>query len=60
VAKPQSKQILQMLVSKLGGLLNRQVYYMPFSRSLKLGEAEANTIDSIYREYITNSGILFV
>ncbi|KAK4906614.1 hypothetical protein LTR49_024261 [Elasticomyces elasticus] len=36
VAKPQSKQMAQMMVSKLGGLLDRRVYYMPFSRALKL------------------------
>jgi len=60
VAKPQSKQMFQMLVSKLGGLLDRRVYHMPFSRSLRLGEAEANAIGSIYRECMTNGGILLV
>ncbi|EXJ68848.1 uncharacterized protein A1O5_07780 [Cladophialophora psammophila CBS 110553] len=60
VAKPQSKQMFQMLVSKLGGLLNRRVYHMPFSRSLKLGIAEANTIASICLECMTNGGILLV
>ena len=60
VAKPQSKQIFQMLVSKMGGLLDRRVYHMPFSRALRLGEAEANAIGSIYRECTTNGGILLV
>lgn len=60
VAKPQSKQMIQMLVSKLGGLLDRRVYYMPFSRSLKLGEAEAYTIGEIYRECMSNGGVLLV
>lgn len=60
VAKPQSKQMLQMLVSKLGGLLDRRVCHMLFSRALRFGKAEANTIDSIYRECMTNGGILFV
>jgi hypothetical protein len=36
VAKPQSKQMAQMLISKFGGLLRRRIYYMPFSRSLPL------------------------
>ena len=35
VAKPQSQQMAQMLISKLGGLLDRRVYFMPISRSLK-------------------------
>jgi len=30
VAKPQSKQMAQMLISKFGGLLRRRIYYMPF------------------------------
>ena len=60
VAKPQSKQMFQMLVSKMGGLLDRRVYHMPFSRALRLGEAEANAIGSIYRECMTNGGILLV
>jgi Protein of unknown function (DUF3638)/Protein of unknown function (DUF3645) len=60
VAKPQSKQMFQMLVSKLGGLLDRRVYHMPFSRALRLGEAEANAIGSIYRDCMANGGILFV
>jgi hypothetical protein len=35
VAKPQSKQMLQILASKVGGLLNRRIYHVPLSRSLK-------------------------
>ncbi|KAF8860560.1 hypothetical protein BDZ45DRAFT_800719 [Acephala macrosclerotiorum] len=60
VAKPQSKQMLHMLLSKLGGLLDRRVYHMPFSRKLKLSQAEARTIDSICRECMKNGGILLV
>ncbi|TVY25882.1 hypothetical protein LHYA1_G005662 [Lachnellula hyalina] len=60
VAKPQSKQMLQMMVSKLGGLLDRRVYHMPFSRSLRLGEAEANAIGDIYKECMTNGGVLLL
>jgi hypothetical protein len=33
---------------------------MLFSCALRLGEAEANTISSIYRKCMTNGGILFV
>ncbi|KAF2835464.1 hypothetical protein M501DRAFT_432682 [Patellaria atrata CBS 101060] len=60
VAKPQSRQMFQMLVSKLGGLLSRRVYHLPFSRSLMLGEAEINTIYSICQECMTNGGVLLV
>jgi len=60
VAKPQSKQMFQMLVTKLGGLLNRRVYHMPFSRSLKLGKAEVDKIGILCRECKANGGVLLV
>lgn len=60
VAKAQSKQMAQMLISKLGGLLNRRVYYMPFSRSLKLDAAAAATVSRICRECMAAGGVLLV
>ncbi|KAF2217449.1 hypothetical protein CERZMDRAFT_92099 [Cercospora zeae-maydis SCOH1-5] len=60
VAKPQSKQMRQMLISKLGGLVNRRVYYMPFSRSLKLDAAGAAAVCELLRECTLNGGILLV
>ena len=60
VAKPQAKQMLQMLVSKLGGMLDRRVYHMPFSRALKLTEEDTNAIGDMYRECMANGGILLV
>lgn len=52
--------MLQMLVSKLGGLLNRRIYHMPFSRSLKLGKYEADIIRKTYEDCMTKRGILLV
>ncbi|RYC61027.1 hypothetical protein CHU98_g5182 [Xylaria longipes] len=61
VAKPQSKQMAQMLTSKLGGLLDRRVYYMPFSRALKVNStALADTIDKMMRNCRNNGGVLLV
>ncbi|KAF3031198.1 hypothetical protein E8E12_000087 [Didymella heteroderae] len=60
VGKPQSKQMLQMLVSKLGYLLNRRVYHMPFSRAIRPSAHEADLIREIYEECITNRGVLLV
>ncbi|KAI3342590.1 hypothetical protein F4824DRAFT_113897 [Ustulina deusta] len=61
VAKPQSKQMAQMLISKLGGLLNRRVYYMPFSRALNIGSTRAAAIiDKIMRECEDSGGVLLV
>lgn len=60
VAKPQSKQMLQMLVAKLGGMLGRRVYQMPFSRNLRLSANDAQTIRQIYDECIANRGVLLI
>lgn len=58
--KPQEKQMFQMLVSKLGGLLNRRVYRMPFSRALQPKEADAIMIDNMCRECMANGDVLLV
>jgi hypothetical protein len=60
VAKPQSRQMFQMLVSKLGGLLNRRIYHMPFSRALTLSASQADIIGDIYQECMTNRGIMLI
>ncbi|KAI0551021.1 hypothetical protein F4679DRAFT_572663 [Xylaria curta] len=58
VAKPQSKQMLQMLVAKLGGLLDRQIYHLPFSRASKLDDAGSRTIAQLLKECMQSGGIL--
>ena len=60
VAKPQSKQMAQMLISKLGGLIGRRVYFMPFSRALKLDATTADKVGKIMQECKDNGGILLV
>ncbi|CAO2648219.1 Nn.00g074860.m01.CDS01 [Neocucurbitaria sp. VM-36] len=60
VAKAQSQQMFQMLVSKLGGLLNRRIYHMPFSRKLRLSPANAENVRKIYEECVQNRGVLLV
>ena len=52
--------MFQMLVSKLGGLLNRRIYHMPFSRALTLNASQADTIGELYQECMVNRGILLV
>lgn len=49
-----------MLVSKLGGLLNRRVYYLPFSRDIKISKSAAKAIDSLLEECRMNKGVLMV
>ncbi|KAF9894652.1 hypothetical protein FE257_006540 [Aspergillus nanangensis] len=60
VAKPQSRQMFQMLVSKLGGLLGRRIYHLPISRSLHIGETEAEEIERMCQECMAEGGALLV
>ncbi|EPE04166.1 very large low complexity protein [Ophiostoma piceae UAMH 11346] len=60
VGKPQSKQMLQMLVSKLGGISGRRIYHMPFSRSLKLEETHFEVINRMCHECKDAGGIMLV
>ncbi|OJK01293.1 hypothetical protein ASPACDRAFT_51200 [Aspergillus aculeatus ATCC 16872] len=60
VAKPQSRQMFQMLVSKLGGLLGRRVYHLPVSRSLRIGESEAREIEWMCKDCMAEGGVLLV
>jgi hypothetical protein len=56
----KQNEIFQMLVGKLGGLLGRRVYHMPISRSLKLGEVEADDIQRMCLECMSQGGVFLV
>lgn len=61
VAKPQAKQMFEMLVSKLGGLLGRPVFHLPFSRGVKFrGEEDAICVQRLFEECIAAGGVLLV
>ena len=60
VAKPQSKQMWQMLVSKLGGLIDQRVRLMPFSRSLKLSITDADAVGELVRGCMSRGDVLLV
>lgn len=52
--------MLQMLISKLGGLLDRRIYHMPFSRDLRLNEVDARAIHEMYQDCMARRGILLI
>lgn len=58
VTKPQAKELHRILVTKLGGWLGNRVYYMPFSRSLRLTANDCISLDSIYRDCMKSGGVL--
>ncbi|RAL16905.1 uncharacterized protein BO97DRAFT_439831 [Aspergillus homomorphus CBS 101889] len=60
VAKPQSRQMFQMLVAKLGGLLGRRVYHLPVSRSLRICRPEAEEIERMCQDCMAEGGVLLV
>lgn len=60
VLKPLSGQMFQMLVQKLGGLVNRRIFYMPFSRGVKITQKSARAIRLLYEECMESGGIFLV
>ena len=60
VLKSLSSQMFQLLLNKLGGMINRRVLFMPISRSLKLDRAVADRIRSMYEDCKKSGGILLV
>lgn len=60
VAKPQSKQMRHTLIAKLGGLVNRRVFYLPFSRSIRLSAAQVETVRQIIETCKKKGGVLLV
>lgn len=61
VLKPLARQMFQLLVQKLSGMLNRRIFYMPFSRSLKLDSAQkAQQILDLYKECKRVGGCLLI
>lgn len=59
-AKAQAKQMLQMLVAKLSGLLDRPVYQLPFSRDVRLDTEKANAIHQLLAQCQKEGGVLLV
>ncbi|RFN48648.1 hypothetical protein FIE12Z_7114 [Fusarium flagelliforme] len=60
VAKPQAKQMHQMLVSKLAGVLDRPVYLLPFSRDIQMDVQRANSIHRLVNNCMAEGGVLLV
>ncbi|KAI1759163.1 hypothetical protein GGR53DRAFT_524076 [Hypoxylon sp. FL1150] len=58
VAKPQNRQMFQMLLSKLGGLVNRRIFLLPFSRSVRVELPQVNIITEMFDECKRTGGIL--
>lgn len=60
VTKPQVKQMRQILISKLAGLVGRRVYHLPISRDVRLDSSAMQTVWQMVRECKEEGGVLLV
>ncbi len=60
VLKPLAMQMFHLLAKKLGGMLNRRIFYMPITRSLELDTVQANQIRKFYEECMDTGGVLLI
>jgi len=58
--KPLSNQMFQLLVTRLSGLANRPIFYLPFSRSLRISSSLVKTIRVLYERCVAEGGVLVV
>ncbi|KAL0573625.1 hypothetical protein V5O48_008337 [Marasmius crinis-equi] len=58
VLKSLSRQMFSILLQRLGGLTNRQVLYLPFSRDVKIGMEEVSEIQCLYEEAIRSRAVI--
>ncbi|KAF8123207.1 hypothetical protein EV363DRAFT_1357363, partial [Boletus edulis] len=60
VPKALTTQMFQILVDRLSGITNRQIYYLPFSRSLTLGPEQVDALQSLMSECVRKRGVMIV
>ncbi|KAG8952386.1 hypothetical protein FRC03_012169, partial [Tulasnella sp. 419] len=58
VLKPLAPAMFQLLVHRLGGLANRRVFFMPFSRTPQLTLDQARQVQDVLRLCVQERGIL--
>ncbi|KAL4078001.1 hypothetical protein J3A83DRAFT_4087181 [Scleroderma citrinum] len=58
VPKALTAQMFHLLVERLGGLTNRRIYYLPFSRSLQVDQSGVGAFHAILNECRQEHGIL--
>ncbi|KAF8749311.1 hypothetical protein RHS01_10170 [Rhizoctonia solani] len=58
VLKPLWRQMFELLVSRLSGLCNRKIYYLPFGRHLQIDLSGAQRLRNLYEECMREGGIL--
>ncbi|KAJ8068302.1 hypothetical protein OCU04_003865 [Sclerotinia nivalis] len=60
VLRALSKQMMELLVRKLGGMINRRIFLLPISRALQINVEEAKQLREIYQTCMDCGGLLLV
>ncbi|KAF5362612.1 hypothetical protein D9758_009561 [Tetrapyrgos nigripes] len=60
VLKPLAGQMFQLLVERLSSLANRRIFYMPFSRKIRVGAEQVAEIQKSYETCMKEGGIWIV
>lgn len=60
VLKSLSNQMFELLVERIGGLANRRIFYMPFSRDTKVSVSQVTEMQELYALCVRSGGILVV
>jgi hypothetical protein len=58
--RPLSNQMFQVLVSRLSGLANRPIFYVPISRCVCVESSLVKTIKGLFERCVTECGVLVV
>jgi hypothetical protein len=58
--KPLSNQMFQLLVSRLSGLANRPIFYVPISRNLRVDASVFRYIRGLLKRCVSEGGVLIV
>ena len=58
--KPLLNQTFESLVSRLAGLVNRPIFYVPISRSLRMNTSLVRTIKGLFERCVAEGGVLVV
>ncbi|KAL0573927.1 hypothetical protein V5O48_008024 [Marasmius crinis-equi] len=60
ILKPLAGQMFQLLVERLSGLANRRIFYMPFSRQIRIGPEQVALIQQSYDSCMREGGVWIV
>jgi hypothetical protein len=58
VLRPLSTQMFKLLVERLGGLVNRRIFYLPFSRQLQVTSGTLATVTELFQKCVREGGVL--